>query len=66
MKCYVIASLPYSNLCILLKAVHIFLDTWFVFALMNKCYACGYMVEIVERQNGDALTLNIKAAPDIN
>lgn len=41
--------LPYSDLHILLKAVCMLLATWFVVALMNNCYVCGYyMVGMAE------------------
>lgn len=57
--------LPCSNLHILLKAVYmLFLATWFVVALMNKCCVYGYMVVIAEWKNGDPLTLTIKATLD--
>ena len=49
--------LPSSNLHILLKAVNMLpLVTGFVVALMNKCYICGYMVEIAELKNCDSFT----------
>lgn len=56
--------LPYSYLYIPLKSVYMFLATWFIVALINKCCVCDYMVVFAEWKNGNLLTLNIKAALD--